>query len=103
MKVTDIANVISPNSKHEIIGIRPGEKIHEQMISLEDSYSTFEYKDHYKILPQINNWSIDKKRIKKGKRVKEGFIYSSDNNSNWMTKNEFRTWIDINQDHIGKF
>ena len=103
MKVTDIAKVIAPKAKHEIIGIRPGEKIHEQMISLEDSYSTFEYKDYYKILPQINSWSEDKRRIKKGKKVKDGFIYTSDNNSNWMTKNELKNWINVNRDFIGKF
>jgi FlaA1/EpsC-like NDP-sugar epimerase len=103
MKITDIASVIAPEAKHKIIGIRPGEKIHEQMIGIEDSYSTFEYKDYYKILPQINNWGIDKKRIKNGKKVKDGFIYSSDNNQNWMTKKEFKTWIDANRHYIGKF
>ena len=58
MKVIDIAKVISPNSNFEIIGIRPGEK-HEQMIG-EDSYTTYEYSDHFKILPQINEWGKDK-------------------------------------------
>jgi hypothetical protein len=53
MKVIDIANTIAPNVKHKIIGILPGEKLHEQMISAEDSYSTYEYPNHYKILPQI--------------------------------------------------
>jgi UDP-N-acetylglucosamine 4,6-dehydratase (inverting) len=103
IKVTDVARVIAPKAKHEIIGIRPGEKLHEQMIGIEDSYSTFEYKDHYKILPQIHNWGADKKRIKKGKKVKNGFIYSSDNNPNWMTKKDFKTWIDVNRDYLGKF
>tara|TARA_Y100000591_G_C21809247_1_gene686895 strand:- start:263 stop:1264 length:1002 start_codon:yes stop_codon:yes gene_type:complete len=103
MKVTDIARVIAPKVKHEIIGIRPGEKIHEQMIGVEDSYSTYEYKDYYKILPQINNWIKDKKRIKKGKKVKDGFVYSSDNNSDWMTKDNLKAWIKKNKEHIGKF
>ena len=56
MKLIDIANVIAPKAKHKIIGIRPGEKLHEQMIGTEDSYSTYEYSDYYKILPQINEW-----------------------------------------------
>ena len=103
MNVIDIAKVIAPKAKHEIIGIRPGEKIHEQMISLEDSYSTFEYKEYYKILPQINNWGEDKKRIKKGKKVKDGFIYTSDKNLNWMTKNELKNWINANRNYMGKF
>jgi UDP-N-acetylglucosamine 4,6-dehydratase/5-epimerase len=103
MKVIDLARVIAPKAKHEIIGIRPGEKLHEQMIGIEDSHSTFEYKDYYKILPQIYNWNADKNRIKKGKKVKNGFIYSSDNNPNWMTKKDFKTWIDANRDYLGKF
>ena len=100
MKVTDIANVIVPNSKFEIIGIRPGEKIHEQMIGIEDSLTTFEYKDYFKILPQLNNWGIDKKRIRRGKKVKEGFIYTSENNKKWMTKKELKTWINSNYDNF---
>ncbi len=102
MKVTDIAKAIAPKTKHIIIGIRPGEKLHEQMISSEDSYSTYEYSDYYKILPQINEWGKDKSRIKNGKKVPEGFIYSSDKNSNWMTKNELEKWIKVSKDLIGK-
>ncbi|MDC3202004.1 UDP-N-acetylglucosamine 4,6-dehydratase (inverting), partial [Candidatus Pelagibacter sp.] len=86
IKVTDIAKVIAPKSKFKIIGIRPGEKLHEQMISDEDSYYTYEYSDYFKILPQINNWDKDKTRIKNGVKVLNGFTYSSDNNSEWMTK-----------------
>ena len=100
MKITDIAKVISPNYKEKIIGIRPGEKLHEQMISQEDSFYTYEYSDYYKILPQINDWWKDHLRIKKGKKVTEGFIYSSDNNKEWMTKSHLQKWIDENQDHI---
>jgi len=103
IKVTDIAEVIAPNAKHEIIGIRPGEKLHEQMISSDDSYYTYEYSSYYKILPQINNWGNDNLRIKNGKKLPEGFIYSSNNNSEWMTKSELKKWIDANQNCIGKF
>jgi len=103
MKVTDIAKVIAPKAKHKIIGIRPGEKLHEQMISSEDSYSTYEYLNYYKILPQINEWEKDNLRIKKGKKVPEGFIYSSDNNSEWMKKSELLKWINSNKKNtIGK-
>ena len=101
MKITDIAKVIVPKAKHKIIGIRPGEKLHEQMISTEDSYSTYEYSNYYKILPQINNWGKDRLRIKKGKKVPKGFIYSSDNNSKWMTKLELKTWVETNKKYIG--
>ena len=103
IKIIDIANAIAPKSKLEIIGIRPGEKLHEQMIGEEDSYSTFEYKDYFKILPQINSWAKDNNRIKNGKLVKQGFIYSSDNNSNWMNKSELKIWIKNNKNFLGKF
>ena len=96
IKVTDIAKVISPNAKQKIIGIRPGEKLHEQMISQEDSFYTYEYPDYYKILPQINDWGKDRLRIKNGKKVTDGFVYSSDNNKEWMTKSDLKKWIDEN-------
>ena len=102
MKITDIAKVISPDAKHKIFGIRPGEKLHEQMISYEDSYSTFEYSSYFKILPQINNWLQDKTRIKDGIKVTEGFVYSSDTNSEWMSEGYLKKWIKSNQEYIGK-
>ena len=102
IKITDIAKAIAPKAQHKIIGIRPGEKIHEQMIGIEDSYYTYEFSDYYKILPQINNWANDKKRIKNGKKVSENFIYSSDKNSNWMTIGQLKNWIKTNRSFIGK-
>jgi FlaA1/EpsC-like NDP-sugar epimerase len=102
MKVVDIAKVIAPQAKHEIIGIRPGEKLHEQMISSEDCYSTYEYPNYYKILPKINEWGKDSLRIKGGKKVSEEFIYSSDKNSEWMTKSDLKKWINTYKDYIGK-
>ncbi len=102
IKLVDIAKAIAPEAKHEIIGILPGEKLHEQMISAEDSYSTYSYDSYYKILPQINNWAKDNSRIKEGKKVSEGFVYSSDNNKEWMSISDLQKWIDTNKDHIGK-
>ena len=102
MKVIDIAKIIAPSAKHKIIGIRPGEKLHEQMIGASDSYSTYDYPKYYKILPQINNWAKDSSRIKKGKKVPEGFIYSSEKNSEWMTKSDLKKWINTNKNNIGK-
>ena len=103
MKVTDIAQVIAPDAKQEIIGIRPGEKLHEQMISLEDAYSTYEYPEYYKILPQIYEWDIDVNRIRDGVKVPEGFVYTSDNNSEWMTQAKLKNWLNLNQKYINKF
>ena len=93
MKVVDIAKTIAPEAELRIIGIRPGEKLHEQMIGTEDAPFTFEYEDYFKILPQINNWDQDTDRIKNGKRVDENFQYSSDTNTHWMGCNELSQWI----------
>jgi len=101
MKVTDLARVVAPDCMQEIIGIRPGEKIHEQMIGPEDSFYTYEYEEHFKILPQINDWANDEKRIKDGVRVPEGFVYASDTNSDWMTDTELKAWINVNHEKIG--
>ena len=96
MKVIDIAETIAPGCKKVIIGIRPGEKIHEQMIGIEDSPFTYEYKSYFKILPQINDWSKDRDRIKNGIKVSENFLYSSDLNTDWMTKKSLQKWISAN-------
>jgi len=101
MKVTDLADVVAPDATQKVVGIRPGEKLHEQMIGEEDAFFTYEYPEHYKILPQINNWDKDANRIKDGKRVPEGFVYSSDNNPEWMSAEELQEWIDINREKIG--
>jgi len=102
MKVTDIAQAVAPDAEHEIIGIRPGEKLHEQMIGLEDAPHTFEYQDHYKILPAIHHWSEDPERISNGVKVAPDFTYSSDNNPEWMGIDTLRSWIAQNREKIGK-
>ncbi|MEJ8836242.1 UDP-N-acetylglucosamine 4,6-dehydratase (inverting) [Ramlibacter sp. AN1133] len=101
MKVTDIARVIAPDAHHEIIGIRPGEKLHEQMIGTEDSHYTYEYEEHFKILPAIHSWNLDSNRIKNGRKVAEGFSYTSDNNSEWMTPEKLQAWVARNREKIG--
>jgi FlaA1/EpsC-like NDP-sugar epimerase len=102
IKIIDIAKVIAPHAKHKIVGIRPGEKLHEQMIGSDDSYFTYEYSKYYKILPHIHGWEKDNLRIKKGKKVPKGFVYSSDNNQQWMTKSDLQKWINISKDFTGK-
>ena len=96
MKIIDIAKTISAKAKYKTIGIRPGEKLHEQMFGIDESNFTIEYKKFYKILPQINNWFKDPKRIKNGIKVREGFVYSSDNNKEWMTESKLKNWIKKN-------
>ncbi len=102
MKVTDLAKAVAPEATHEFIGIRPGEKLHEQMIGPEDSFHTYEYADHFKILPAINGWDTCTKRIKDGTKVQEGFSYTSDNNTEWMSINELQTWVADNRYKIGR-
>lgn len=101
IKIVDMARVVAPEARHKIVGIRPGEKLHEQMIGEEDSNYTYEYADCFKILPAINGWANSEERIKNGKKVPEGFVYSSDKNSVWMSDEELKKWIQNNVDKIG--
>ena len=102
MTIPDIATAVDEKAVQKTIGIRPGEKIHEQMIGLEDAPHTYEYDDHYKILPAIYNWSSDPKRNKGGVKVGENFTYSSDTNKEWMSVKDLQRWIEINKYSIGK-
>ena len=101
MKVTDMAFAVDENVKQEEVGIRPGEKLHEQMIGSEDALYTYEYLDHYKILPSIYNWAKDPERIGNGKKVDEDFTYASNTNTEWMEISELKDWIDQNRNKIG--
>ena len=71
------------------------------MIGAEDSLYTYEYPEHFKILPAINNWDQDVNRIKAGIRLQEGFSYTSDNNTEWMSEDDLQAWIDDNREKIG--
>jgi UDP-N-acetylglucosamine 4,6-dehydratase/5-epimerase len=102
MKVTDIARAVLPDAELDIIGMRAGEKLHEQMISVEDSYSTYDFGRYFKILPGINEWADDPARIQDGKKVQEGFVYTSENNTEWLSSSDLRAWIDKNERFIGK-
>jgi len=101
MKVTDVALAVDENTKQEEVGIRPGEKLHEQMIGIEDALYTYEYPGHFKILPSINDWSKDEARIGDGIRVPEDFTYTSVNNEEWMKISELQNWIESNKNKIG--
>ena len=99
--VTDIAAAIAPDAGYKLIGIREGEKLHEQMISAEDSLTSYEYEDYFKILPNINGWSKDPGRIANGKKVVPGFVYDSSGNSQWMSAQDLRIWLSHNKNTIG--
>ncbi len=93
MNICNIAKAVSTDAEQKIIGIRAGEKVHEQMIGAEDSAYTFEYKDYYKILPVLNDLYKEQKLIKDGKPVADGFCYASDTNSEWMEVSYLKEWI----------
>ena len=101
MKVTDIASAVSSDATQEEVGIRPGEKLHEQMIGIEDSLYTYDYPGYFKILPSINNWNLDPERIGKGVKVDSDFMYCSDNNKEWMKIETLQSWIEENRHKIG--
>ncbi|WP_295067038.1 UDP-N-acetylglucosamine 4,6-dehydratase (inverting) [Ruminococcus sp.] len=102
MNICDIATAVDPDAEQVEIGIRPGEKLHEQMIGVEDANFTYEYPEHYKILPQICEWTSIETMIKGGVRVSEGFSYTSDNNTEWMSIKQLQQWIEANKVKIGK-
>lgn len=93
MRITDIARAIAPEAEFNVVGLRPGEKLHEQMIGREDAPYTYEYPGHFKILPSIYNWDRDKDRIGNGIKVNENFKYTSSNNDKWLTIEDLRLWI----------
>lgn len=102
MNITDIARAVAPEAKHEIVGIRPGEKLHEQMIGEEDALYTYEYEDYFKILPALHKWSEDPERINGGVKVNSDFTYSSNNNPEWMTSKQLSEWISNNINKVGR-
>ena len=99
-KVIDIVHSISKNAKIKIIGIRPGEKIHEEMISSEESLNVIEYKNFYVVIPNSKFNPINKKKymkiFKNGKNTKENFNYSSNNNIDFLTVNQLTKLIKKN-------
>lgn len=88
-KITDLAKAMLPDCTMPEVGIRPGEKLHEIMITTEDSLTTYEYDKHFIVYPQMV-WNNKQQPDLSGKKVKEGFSYSSDNNAQWLSVEEIR-------------
>jgi UDP-N-acetylglucosamine 4,6-dehydratase (inverting) len=93
-KIMDVAKAIGPDCKYEIVGIRPGEKIHEEMITASDSFSTYDLGKYYVILPQLYNWKLDD-FIKhfNATKVPQGFNYNSGENTEWLSVEKIRELI----------
>ena len=87
MKIVDLARVIGPNCRLEPVGIRPGEKLHEVMVTEDDARNTIEFPDHFVILP-LFEWGSARRLIEPGKRCPDGFRYGSDTNERWLSRDE---------------
>ena len=93
-KIMDVAEAIAPNVEHKVVGIRPGEKIHEEMITSSDSYNTYDLGKYYAIVPAVTQWKIEEfKEAFNAKLVEQGFTYNSGNNSEWETPESLRELI----------
>ena len=93
MKVTDLAQCLAPNIPHTIVGIRPGEKLHEVMITEDDSRSTVELKDRYVIEPVFNSWNRPSFLKDGATKVPEGFRFASDINTLWLNPQQLKNMI----------
>jgi UDP-N-acetylglucosamine 4,6-dehydratase len=93
MKIVDLAQVIAPDCELEFVGIRPGEKLHEAMISEDDGRNTLEFDDHFVVQPQFHWWSDDYGSQSGGQAVPKGFRYSSDRNDRWLSGAELLEMI----------
>ncbi|ESU20566.1 UDP-N-acetylglucosamine 4,6-dehydratase [Flavobacterium cauense R2A-7] len=93
-RILDVAQAIAPNCEHRVIGIRPGEKVHEEMITSSDSFTTYDLGKYYVILPQVTNWNLeDYKHAFNAKLVPQGFSYTSGENTEWETVESMREQI----------
>ena len=94
-RIMDVAKAIGPECEHRIIGIRPGEKIHEEMITSSDSYNTYDLGKYYVILPTVTNWNMeDYKKAFNAQKVENGFSYTSGENKKWETVESLKELIE---------
>jgi UDP-N-acetylglucosamine 4,6-dehydratase len=95
MRLTDVARAVAPECRMDVIGIRPGEKLHEVLVTADDAWYTVEREDHYVIQPAAPWWDAEAfVRATGGRRVDEGFVYSSDRNDRWLTPEELRALLE---------
>ncbi len=98
-RILDVAEAIAPDCKHEIVGIRPGEKLHEEMITVNDAMNTVEFDDYFAITPSSKylSWDMEhflnKSNVEKGRFCKDGFSYTSDTNEHFLTVDELRELV----------
>lgn len=93
-KIMDVAQAIGPECEHKVVGIRPGEKIHEEMITPSDSFNTYDLGKYYVILPAVTNWSLSEFiSTFNAEKVELGFKYNSGENTDWETVDSLRSLI----------
>jgi UDP-N-acetylglucosamine 4,6-dehydratase len=93
-RITDVATAIAPECKQNVVGIRPGEKVHEEMITASDSFNTFDLGKYYVILPAVPRWSLDEfSATFNATKVPFGFAYNSGTNTEWETVDSLRKLI----------
>ena len=98
-KILDVAQAIAPNCKIDIVGIRPGEKVHEEMITEADSLNTVDIGKYYAILPQVTRWDkMDFLKKFNAKFVIQGFKYNSGTNEDWLSVQQLRELINQHVD-----
>ncbi|MDO1445131.1 UDP-N-acetylglucosamine 4,6-dehydratase (inverting) [Rhodocytophaga aerolata] len=98
-KITDVAEAIGPDCRQEVVGIRPGEKLHEEMITETDSLNTIELENYYVICPSTPLWSVDEyNKAFNGRTVPMGFKYNSGTNDQWLSVEEIREQIRLHVD-----
>ncbi|MCW5893672.1 MAG: UDP-N-acetylglucosamine 4,6-dehydratase (inverting) [bacterium] len=93
LRITDLAEAVAPGCRLDEVGIRPGEKLHELMISAEDARKSVEYDDHYVVQPSFPWWSDEMAWENGGRPVADGFVYASNTNDRWLSVDELRTLL----------
>ena len=96
IKLVDIVEAFGVDIDFEIIGVRPGEKLHEEMICREDSYRTYDCGDHFRIYPSISNYEVGSVGEKHGTKVADNFVYRSNRNTSWMSSSDLKKWLKDN-------
>jgi len=98
MGIVDLARAIAPDCDIEVVGIRPGEKLHEVMIPRDDARNALEYDDFYAVVPAFQDWDAAAYRKRNGGTwCEDGFVYSSDTNDQWLTAEDLRAMIGLNE------
>lgn len=98
-RINDVATAIAPNCRQKVVGIRPGEKLHEEMVTETDAINTIEFKDYFVILPSMELWNVDELcRTFDGKLCEPGFFYNSGTNSDWLDVEQLRSLIKLHVD-----